>query len=165
MLPFAHLGIGSLLGRPFLKRLSPKWLLVGTLLPDLIDKPVFFMMGVYAYLDHGGWVPGKRGLGHTLLFLAILALAGWLKRSRILIAVTVGVCTHLVLDLFSKISGPNGLREPLSVFLWPLLGIDFPTLSYGMHGRVAMAFEVLGGVLLLFFLRKYGSEIFKRKAL
>lgn len=165
MLPLAHLGIGSLLGRPFLKKIQPKWLLVGTLLPDLIDKPVFFLMGVYAYFDHGGWVPGKRGFAHTLLFLAILAVVGGLRRSRVLIAISIGVCTHLILDLFSKLPGSHGMRESLSVFLWPLMGTDFPTLSYGMHGWVAIGFEFLGGVLLLFFLRKHSSEIFRRKSL
>jgi hypothetical protein len=38
MLPLAHLGIGSLLGRAWPFNLPFRWLLLGTLLPDLMDK-------------------------------------------------------------------------------------------------------------------------------
>jgi membrane-bound metal-dependent hydrolase YbcI (DUF457 family) len=78
MLPFSHLGIGGMMAKPFSKRLPLKWLLLGTLLPDLIDKPIFFGMGIIAYLDHHGWVRGKRGVAHSLLFLVILtAISKW----------------------------------------------------------------------------------------
>lgn len=69
MLPLSHLGIGSAFTRPLLRDLPFRWRLLGTMLRGLIDKLTFFLMGLYAQFDHGGWVPGKRGIAHTLLLL------------------------------------------------------------------------------------------------
>ena len=83
MLPLSHLGIGSAMARPFSKNLPFRWLLVGTLLPDLIDKPVFFALGLLEYFRNGGWIPGKRGFAHTALFLCLLASVSlWTKSAR-----------------------------------------------------------------------------------
>src|SRR5689334_11888507 len=65
MFPLAHLGIGSSLARPFASKLQFRWILLGTLLPDLIDKPFYFALGLLEHYQTGGWVPGKRGVAHT----------------------------------------------------------------------------------------------------
>lgn len=155
MLPFAHLGIGTAIVRPFARKISPRWLLLGTVLPDLIDKPIFFLMGVYAHFDHGGWVPGKRGIAHTLLFLLLLASAARLRKSQALRSLAIGTSTHLLLDILSKAFGPQGLDGVFSVLFWPFLGFSFPTLSYGVHGLTAIALEGLGGALLLIYLMQH----------
>jgi hypothetical protein len=73
MWPLAHLGIGSAMGRVGSQNKLPfRWLLLGTLLPDLVDRPFYFGLGVYEHFSNGGWVPGKRGFAHTALFLLLL---------------------------------------------------------------------------------------------
>lgn len=150
MFPLAHLGIGSAIARPIARKLPFRWLLLGTLLPDLIDKPSFLAMGLYQHFTTGGWIPGKRGLAHTLLFLAVLTMISIWRRSPGWGAAAVGAATHLLLDFFSKTDLSGHLNsDVLTVLLWPFLGWHFPTLSYGMHGTVTLAFELLGAVLLV----------------
>lgn len=152
MLPLAHLGIGSAIAHPISGKRHSWWLLLGTILPDIIDKPLFFLMGVYAHFDHGGWVPGKRGFAHTLVFLMMMAATARFRNSQAWKAVTFGVATHLVLDIFSKAFTPNGLEGSLSVLFWPFLGFSFPVLSYGIHGILALAFEIVGLMLLTIYI-------------
>ena len=150
MLPLSHLGIGSTIAKPFSKKLPFFWLLLGTMLPDLINKPIYFIIGIWAYLDHGGWVPGKRGIAHTLLFLLLIVSLGWIKKSRILAALGVGISTHLLLDILSKSVGPAGDSiDKWTVLFWPFLGFEFPTLAYGLHGKPALTIEIIGGMLLM----------------
>lgn len=148
MLPLSHLGIGSAISQPLSRDLPLRWLLLGTMLPDLIDKPAFFLMGLYAHFDHGGWVPGKRGIAHTFVFLAALWITAKLRKSAALKAVAVGMATHLFLDAVSKATSLNGFTSASAVLLWPFLGFSFPTLSYGVHGWSAVALEAVGALLL-----------------
>jgi membrane-bound metal-dependent hydrolase YbcI (DUF457 family) len=140
MFPLAHLGIGSAMTRLLPAKLQFRWVLAGTLLPDLIDKPAFLLLRD----------PGKRGFAHTLLFLALLAaISGW-RRSQTLWSVTAGTATHLVLDMASKsTAGMATNAGSLQVLFWPLLGWSFPTLSHGMHGVEIWSFEAAGLALLL----------------
>jgi hypothetical protein len=150
MWPLAHLGIGSAMGRVGSPKLPFHWLLLGTLLPDLIDKPFYFGLGVYEHFSNGGWVPGKRGFAHTVFFLLLLTGIAVVRRSAPLIAVSVGTATHLVLDLVSKLFGPHHLAsDSLAVLFWPLMGWGFPTLSNGLHGLWAVVLELIGLALLL----------------
>lgn len=88
-------------------------LLVGALLPDIIDKPLgyFFFRETFS---------NGRIFGHTLLFLILITLAGlYLYRSRAqpwLLVLTFGTLTHLILDLM--------WQAPKTIF-WPLLGFAF----------------------------------------
>ncbi len=145
MLPFAHLGLGSAMARPIVSKLPFRWLLLGTLLPDLIDKPVFFTLALLKHAQDGGWIPGKRGFAHTAVFLLLLASTSLWRKSSKWWAVTVGVATHLLLDLFSKHLSAGAF----TVLLWPFLGWDFPALAYGLHGTAALAMELVGFTLLL----------------
>jgi len=150
MLPLAHIGIGSALARPFLKKLPFRWLLVGTLLPDLIDKSAFLVFGLLEYFRNGGWIPGKRGIAHTALFLCLLAGISVWRKSAKWSAVTLGTATHLLLDVISKMFGSHHTASgSLAVVFWPFLGWHFPTLSYGAHGIVAIIFEAIGVVCLV----------------
>ena len=95
------------------RRIDIRLLLVGSLLPDIIDKPV-------------GRVFFKETLGngrifcHTLLFLIIITMAGlylYRYRSRIwLLVLSFGTFMHLVYDQM--------WRSPRTL-LWPVLGIAF----------------------------------------
>jgi membrane-bound metal-dependent hydrolase YbcI (DUF457 family) len=150
MFPLAHVGIGSALVRPIGRRVPALPLLVGTLLPDLIDKPTYLILGLIAHWQRGGWVPGKRGFAHTLLFLLLLIGIAAVRRSRPWAALALGSATHLLLDVVSKISATRDfIGDNLTVLLWPLRGTHFPTMSYGIGIRLQLCGEALGLALLV----------------
>jgi hypothetical protein len=128
-------------------KLQFRWILLGTLLPDLIDKPVFFLLS--HYFHEAGWEAGKRGFAHTLVFLALLgAISSW-RRSQAWWAITAGAATHLVLDVISKSTeGTSTAVGSLQVLFWPLAGWSFPMLSHGMHGIEIWICEAAGVALL-----------------
>lgn len=86
--------------------------LLGSLLPDIIDKPLWLFAG--SYISSSG-----RGYGHTLLFNLALFIGGLLliryRKSWLLI---ISLCSfmHLISDQI--------WNSPV-VLLWPLLG-PFP---------------------------------------
>ncbi|MHB2016226.1 MAG: hypothetical protein ACYCW6_04695 [Candidatus Xenobia bacterium] len=97
---FAHLGGGSQMVLPWRPRTPLKPLLLGTVLPDLVDKPLYYL---------ATWLCGKhsaatrflgctRNLGHTALFLLLWLAVGWKTRSEGCLAVALGVATHDLLD-------------------------------------------------------------------
>ena len=144
MLLFAHLGLTLAAGR-FMKWVDLVFLALGSMLPDIIDKP----LGLLAF----GTAEQGRTFGHTLLFLMVLAaLAVYLKNVRIA-SLSVGVLAHLVLDSMWK--------SP-AILLWPLLGnfppvqdlgiLDyFQTLLYGLRDPMVWVPEALGLSYLIFF--------------
>ncbi len=85
-------------------------LIIGSLVPDIIDKPLSFL----------GFGNG-RYITHTLLIsLIVLLIAIYLYgnyRQTWLLAIGIGMCTHLILD--SMWATPQTL-------LWPLYGWAFP---------------------------------------
>lgn len=150
MFPFAHFGIGTAVTRAVSNKLPFRWILLGTMLPDFIDKPVFFILGSIKYFQRLGWEPGKRGFAHTLIFFLILIGIARFRRSPAWYALAMGVLTHQILDIVSKSFG--GDFSPFGgfqVFLWPFLGWAFPTLSYGMHGMMIWGLEAVGIGLLV----------------
>lgn len=98
-------------------RIDIRVLLVGSLLPDIIDKPVghFFFRDIF---NNG------RILSHTLLFSAALALAGvYLYRRRgqnWLLVLSSGTFTHLILDR---------MWQNPRTFFWPLYGLTFEVID------------------------------------
>lgn len=158
MFPLAHLGIGSAVARLCPVKFRFRWILLGTLLPDLIDKPVFLLLS--RYFHETGWEAGKRGFAHTLVFLVLLGVISRHRQSLAWWAVTAGTATHLVLDVISKSTeGRSTAVASLRVLFWPFAGWSFPTLSHGMHGIEIWIFEMTGlGLLALqFALRCQGS--------
>lgn len=125
-------------------RLDYRLVLLGAVLPDLIDKPLGAVLGLESRL----WA-------HTLLFLAALAL---LSRARPLHALTwlaFGAGVHLVLDMI--------WFEP-HVALWPLYGWTFPAGTQSLGGYFDLLLrdpyvqvgEVGGAVLLVAFAKVHG---------
>lgn len=94
-------------------RLDIRWLLAGSLLPDIIDKP----LGIYIFTDA---LSNGRIFSHTILFLLVVALAGiFMFRSlgkTQLLAVSFGVLTHLIFDQM--------WLAPRTLF-WPVSGLAF----------------------------------------
>ena len=74
---FGHLGAGSRLASPFSKGLPRGLLLLGTLLPDLIDKPLFYGLLFLRGLEETSqasflvpaqaWVAGAAAVASRLL--------------------------------------------------------------------------------------------------
>ena len=97
------------------RRIDLRVLLVGSLLPDIIDKPVGrLVFGTF----------GCRLFCHTLLFLLVIALAGlylYLSRHKNwLLVLGFGTFMHLVLD---------EMWLDTQTLLWPVRGFSFPTVE------------------------------------
>jgi len=94
-------------------RLDVRFLLVGSLLPDIIDKPVGQL--IFRETFNNG-----RIFCHTLLFLILItvpALLLYRGRSRTwLLALSFGTFTHLILDQ---------MWLNVKTLLWPLYGFTF----------------------------------------
>jgi hypothetical protein len=150
-----HLGLGKKIAAHAYRRFSRverRAFFLGALLPDLIDKPLFYIPF---------WLTGRRGaaagilsgthlFAHTALFLLALVVAALLTRSRAARAIAVGVATHFVLDCV-------GLSMGLGTLLWPLFGWRFPAYPFSNLGQhlatvlnpVTLAGELVGGAILL----------------
>lgn len=132
MFIFGHLGIGSKLAGPFSKKLPRKALLLGTLLPDLIDKPLFYGRQIFYNTFHFFWgtISNTRTFGHTgLLTLAFSGLA-YKYKSRVFTAITLGMITHLFIDNVGDYFDSKLTTEGLITLLWPLFGLQFPPSPY-----------------------------------
>jgi hypothetical protein len=83
---------------------------IGAVLPDLIDKPVGFII-------FGGVLDNGRIWCHSLLVAAIVLLAGLLagkvRETPLLVAAAIGILSHQILDLM--------WRQPRTWY-YPLLG-------------------------------------------
>ena len=97
----------------FLRRLDYRIIMVSSMLPDIIDKPIgaFFFRETFS----SGHI-----YGHTLLFFILTASAGlYLYKSRGITwapALSIGVFAHLIFDRI--------WHSPRTLF-WPLLGASF----------------------------------------
>jgi inner membrane protein len=124
-------------------------LLVGSMLPDIIDKPLgmFFFRETFS---------SGRIFAHTLLFLVVLTAAGYYlyrrRRQTWLLVLAFGTFIHLALDQIWLM--------PKTV-LWPFLGLSFDRIEitdwYSLwfqdlfsHPEVYIP-ELLGLVILLWF--------------
>lgn len=146
MLLFAHTGItlgaaAAVSGALYRRKEKVAWfvaltkyfdvrlLLVGSMLPDIIDKPV----GQYFFRET---FQNGRIFSHTLLFLIVLSGIGWylLKahRQAWMLTLAVGTATHLILDQM--------WNTPRTLF-WPLMGVNFPTVD--LEGWIQEIFKTL----------------------
>ena len=108
-----------------------RMVLVGSILPDMIDKPVFLIAGGAVSLS-------GRDYAHTLLFNLVLLIGGLIlikyKRSWLLV-ISLSSFMHLVLDQMWTV--------PV-VLLWPLLG-PLPSGEIGaLYGIFDALFSVPG---------------------
>ena len=166
MFLFGHLGIGSEIVRPFSRGLPLLWVLVGTLVPDLIDKPIYYglkwttgLAGSELFLVHG-----TRSFGHTGVFTLLLALLAFISRSKKLAALSLGSLSHLLLDAFSFYL-PHYLQDEGQLgevffaipILWPLRGWEFPITPYSslfeqlsqVKSPLTIIFEAFGACILM----------------
>lgn len=145
MFALGHLGIGKkLAARPYgrFSRVERRAFLWGALLPDLIDKPLFYVP-FWLSAKPGrptGLLSGTHLFAHTGLFLLVLVVASLIARSPALRALTLGVATHFALDVVGLSLGPGSL-------FWPLFGWRFPT--YPFQGLRAHLGTILNPVTLI----------------
>jgi membrane-bound metal-dependent hydrolase YbcI (DUF457 family) len=143
MILFGHLGLtyaavavaekGGIKGKleKFNKYIDYRLVFIGSILPDLIDKLIIFLIG-------DGTIHSGRIFAHSLLFTLLITGAGLLiwKKSKKPWLLTLAFCclVHLLLD--SMWLYPNAL-------FWPLYDI-FRTKSYNSPGDV---FQVLSLII------------------
>lgn len=145
-----HVGIGTRMLGPLRKRLPPWPLVLGCLLPDLIDKPLYYAAHLF---------PGTRSIGHSGLFLLALLLAAALARRPALWAVCAGVATHLLLDVGGElIAGADPDKSIWLAIFWPAFGGRWPVANFrsildhlfaARQQAYNVAGEAVGGAILL----------------
>jgi LexA-binding, inner membrane-associated putative hydrolase len=157
MFVFGHIGVGRQLVSRWRDALPALPLLLGTLLPDIIDKPLYYAK-IFPY------VSCTRTFGHTGLLVLLLLGAAQVFRSRALAAVGVGAATHLLLDCAMDFTSAG----PSSAWIattWPLQGsfaISPKVLSehlLGLWDKPIVMGEVLGLALLVWQLRRRPTPV------
>ena len=130
-----------------------RMLLVGAVLPDVIDKPLGRVFMVGGYENGQLW-------GHTLLFsgalmtVILLATARSSPRRRLWFPLAVGTLFHLLLDaMFTK----------AETFWWPFLGAEFTDAPTGnlvdsvyanLTNPWVVAMEIVGFIYLAWLWRR-----------
>ena len=148
----AHLAFGSVaadLGHRLRRtvRVDFRWVLLGTILPDLIDKPVGIALGI-----------SGRAWAHTALASLALTLLGlaWTRRGSSAASwLALGSWTHLVLDQ---------MWEMPVTLLYPLFGSAFPPgdrsllsyLTFLLTDPVIWGGEIVGAAVLVAMAWRYG---------
>ena len=153
MLLFGHigitLGIAWFAGSKLKVKMDYRLIVVGSLLPDIIDKPVGMIL---LPLENG------RVFGHTLLFILVLLLIGLKYRKSLFLS--FASFFHLIED---------EMWSEAETLLWPLLGFEFPAKEHAnfyeylerIVSEYAPSFshvfisEVVGLALILAFLMKH----------
>jgi hypothetical protein len=142
-------------------------LYLGTLVPDLIDKPLYYSASLLTGL-HGremGLLSGTRTFGHTLILCGLVALAARRRHSAALKAIALGMATHLFLDIVVDAGHASALQRPPGVdpilgivaVFWPLLGWQFPVMGLAKAHLylqasitpVTVPCEIIGALLLV----------------
>ena len=140
-------------------RIDYRILLLGSLLPDIVDKPLGFWL-LPELFNHS-----TRNIGHTLVFNLSLLVVGLLllrltQCSRPL-CLGLGSAGHLLLD---------HMWEQPSKFLWPFYGWSFPAgittldewLSFQLSGRWLLdPLEIVGAMALLW----VALQVYRRRAM
>jgi membrane-bound metal-dependent hydrolase YbcI (DUF457 family) len=131
------------------ERIDIRLLLIGSLLPDIIDK----LLGLWLLRDV---ISNGRIFSHTLLFLIVITIGGlylYLSRHRSwLMVLSFGIFTHLLLDQM--------WLSPRTLF-WPLYGYTFERLEFTGFIQQILGIlladpaiyvpEIIGGVVLVVF--------------
>jgi inner membrane protein len=106
--------INTVTSKRHILQIDYRFILLGSMLPDLIDKPIGVLLSPI-------YVTDGRLITHTLLFLIIMACLGSyiaVKQRKLWgLYIIFGVLVHLILD--------SMWLEPV-VLLWPALGFGFP---------------------------------------
>ena len=138
---------------PLRARLPWGWLVLGCLLPDLIDKPLYYLVGASVL------IAGTRTFGHTGIFLLLLLVVALVVRRPAAWAVFAGTATHFVLDIGGEPFSPHSADSSiwLAIF-WPAFSGRFPVAHYATvlehlemtaQSEYVIAGEIIGGAILM----------------
>jgi membrane-bound metal-dependent hydrolase YbcI (DUF457 family) len=99
---------------------------VGTQVPDLVDKPLAWELGL---------LPGGRSLAHSLVILLPLLAVLWIRAApenrRLVAAFGVGLLSHPLADALYPIL--DGEIRALTFLAWPLLPLPaYDPSAYGL---------------------------------
>ena len=103
MLPLAHMGIGSLAVQLLVPKIPKRLLILGAILPDLIDKPLFALLDFTILTRDPTLTNGGRGPGHSLVLLCLLFFFGFWGKIKKVLTLALGVFSHILLDLISDL--------------------------------------------------------------
>ncbi len=166
MLLFGHLGITlaatqtfemlSQGKKKFTELIDYRLVLLGSMLPDIIDKPLGGLV-FKATLGNG------RIYAHTLIFLLLLVGTGiffWVKYKRPgVLALAGGSFFHHILDGMWRFPG---------TYLWPLYGWSFPKgdpegwfwqwVESLLTDPWVYVSEIVGGIIFLYFFGKLAYQ-------
>jgi len=160
-----HVGIGVALAAPRLPQNARtiRFLVLGTVLPDLIDKPLYYALSLATGKTGAdlGLISSTRSFGHTLLFCLLLYAVLPRKYGLPLL---LGMVTHLFLDelgdvfrvFFPQEGPPRSGPGTAAAILFPLLGFHFPILPFssaaehmkGLMDPYTLTGEAVGAVLI-----------------
>jgi hypothetical protein len=125
-------------------------LILGAVLPDLIDKPLGTLLLRDTFNGHG------RIFAHTLLFSLVLLLLGmYLYKQRDslgLLVVGLGSAGHLILDGMWRARWTETL-------LWPLQGWTFPEYEHDFGGWIEEMLEALSTNPAVFLPEAIGAAV------
>ncbi len=150
MMPLGHLGIPLLvpiIGKKV--RIDVRLLLLGSILPDIIDKPLGHLL-----------LPGDNGriFAHTLLFAVSILLIGFIWKP--VLSLSLGVSFHHILD---------GMFRDLKTSFWPLLGpfesYDFNVSQWfdALLDPYVITEEIIGVIIIVMFVANF--RIFNKEKL
>jgi len=175
---FGHLGCGLYFSKKVVTHISQKyqpnndfrtygfgWLIIGCLAPDLIDKPLHLLNNLLPVSLPA--INGDKSIGHTIIFAFVIFLASKWKTSYAGQLFSVGIGSHIILDLVSDISvslmGTNSysfnissLHLPnIASYFWPVLTFEFPESSQatigdywkGILNPLLIIYEIIGFIL------------------
>ena len=127
MFVFGHIGVGRAIIGSRGRALPFVPLAIGMLLPDVIDKPLY-------YLRVSPFISCTRTFGHTGLLVLLLFLCAWIASRRsprpsgrgiALAALAVGAATHDLLDMAVDFATSGGTSSTLIALAWPVLDTHF----------------------------------------
>jgi len=167
LFPLGHVGIGThLIPRALRERLPWRWLALGCLLPDLIDKPIWLLtqwLGAESHL-----YDTSRMFGHTAFLAVGVAIAARALRTPRLVAVAYAIPTHLFLDVLTDAGMGGGWGVWKNWLFWPFelprlrtlvtASTAFQDLAFEMGSAVYIVGEVVGAALLLWDFARYRSK-------
>ena len=146
MFLLGHIGVGRTIARRGTARHSFWVMTAGMLLPDIIDKPLY-------YLFASDVITCTRTFGHTGLLTAAMLLSGRWRRSNVLTGLGIGMATHLALDCL--LDGRNWDGSAWRALTWPVSDFAYvysPTVIAHLSRLIAtpiIVSEVIGGLLLI----------------
>src|SRR5439155_20850242 len=137
-------------------RLPAGWLYLVCLLPDLIDKPLFYVpVLLHRQLP---LISGTRTFGHTGLFLVAWLLLAIALRRLWTWALFAGLVTHFALDVAGElVTGADPESSIWLAIFFPAFGRRFPEahfhtlfehLRMSAQSAYVIAGEIFGGALL-----------------